>query len=212
MNEVRRILDRLRALGQGKGRKIFFFALGALGLVVFALNSIDSSGPTSAKSSIQRPSRTQEPPVLPQIFVHVVGSVKAPGIYRLPSSSRVFDAVFAAGGLLRNADQSSANFARILSDGEQIVILNENGSVGSASSSGSGNGATFQGYSSAPKINLNQADQTLLETLPGVGPTIAGRILDFRRVNVSFHSVSDLRKVSGIGVKLFAKISGLVTV
>lgn len=212
MNELRLIFDRLRALVQGKARKILIFGLVAIGLAVFAINSVDASGISSPNPSPHRVSKSDQAPVLPEIYVHVVGRVKSPGIYRLRSSSRVFDAIFAAGGLLKNADQTSANFARVLSDGEQILILSNSGSIESGSASASGIGARAQGPSAVAKINLNRADQTLLETLPGVGPTIAGRILDYRQASGSFRSVKDLMKVTGIGAKMFAKIADLVTV
>ena len=212
MNEVRTFYDRLRAKLQGKTRTMLFIALGCFGITVFAVNSIDSPNVSSTRPTPIRSSVAEAAPSLPQIFVHIVGSVKSPGIYRLPSSSRVFDAVFAAGGLLADADQASANFARILSDGEQILILSTQSSGASGSTNGSFNSGSLGGSPLGAKINLNRADQTLLETLPGVGPTLSTRILDFRKLTGSFHSVKDLMKVSGIGVKLFAKLSNLVTV
>jgi competence protein ComEA len=135
----------------------------------------------------------------PKIYVHVAGSVKAPGIYQLDSGTRVYDAVLAAGGFTEKANQSSVNMARALTDGEQLVVSSES-SV-----------ASFDGPTSSSLISLNQASSSQLEDLPGVGPALAGRIVDWRSANGGFKAKEDLLNVAGIGDKLFASFKDLVT-
>jgi competence protein ComEA len=131
------------------------------------------------------------------LFIHVVGEVNEPGLFELKVGSRVQDALTAAGGLTENAVQGSVNLARMLSDGEQIVVLSVDQMAGSGESSG--------------YISLNQATQEQLESLSGVGPALAGRILEYKKANGSFSDLDQLREVSGIGAKLFESISKELT-
>lgn len=135
------------------------------------------------------------------VLVQVVGAVKQPGVYSLPFGSRVLDAVFAAGGFDTGADQSSTNLARVVNDGEQVMIatlgVQTDGSVGF------GTGSKL--------VNLNLADAATLDTLPGIGPTLAQRIIDYRTANGGFRSISDLGKVAGIGSSLMEKLKTLVS-
>jgi competence protein ComEA len=135
----------------------------------------------------------------PKIYVHVAGSVKAPGIYQLDSGTRVYDAVLAAGGFTSKANQSSVNMARALTDGEQLVITSGDSS------------SVFEGAMTSSLISLNQASSSQLEDLPGVGPALAGRIIDWREANGGFKVREDLLNVAGIGDKLFASVRDLVT-
>lgn len=132
-----------------------------------------------------------------KIFVHITGRVKNPGIYQLDSGSRVFDVVLLAGGFTKKANQASINLARAVTDGEQIFI-----SSGTATTPTSAN----QSF-----ISLNQSAAGTLEDLPGVGPALAGRIVDWRETNGGFKSKEDLLNVAGIGDKLYASIKDLVT-
>ncbi len=132
-----------------------------------------------------------------EIFVHVAGEVKKPGLYSLRVGSRVEDAIELAGGMTKSAFEQSVNLARMVSDGEQIVVL--------------ANSQVASGGKSAGFISLNNATQDQLETLPGVGPSLAARIIEHRAAIGSFSDLSQLRDVSGIGEKLFAKISQQLT-
>ena len=135
----------------------------------------------------------------PKIYVHVAGSVKSPGIYQLDSGTRVYDAVLAAGGFTSKANQSSVNMARALTDGEQLVVSSESGE------------STFNVDPISSLISLNQASSSQLEELPGVGPALAGRMIDWRTANGGFKTKEDLLNVAGIGDKLFASFKDLVT-
>jgi competence protein ComEA len=125
------------------------------------------------------------------VIVHVVGQVAKPGVVELEDGARVMDAIDAAGGVTSSADIQSLNLARIVVDGEQVYVP-EYGEevVPSALSS--------QATATGP-ISLSRADQATLETLPGVGPALATRIIAFREAHGPFQSVSDVLAVSGIG-------------
>ena len=132
-----------------------------------------------------------------EIFVHVAGEVARPGLYGLAVGSRVEDAIELAGGFTKSAFEQSVNLARMVSDGEQIVVLDQ------AQVSTDAKASTF--------ISLNNATMDQLESLPGVGPALAKRITEHRARIGSFSDLSQLREVSGIGEKLFAKISQHLT-
>ena len=144
------------------------------------------------------------------VTVHVVGAVRHPGVYLLPTGSRVVDAVEMAGGVLGNAVVAAVNMARPLADGEQVFIPDEDtqangaGQVASLGSGGVGVAAT------GGLVDLNSADTTLLETLPGVGPSTAKKIVMDRETNGPFSSVDDLGRVSGIGPKKLEQLRELV--
>jgi competence protein ComEA len=152
------------------------------------------------------PSSAAEPAVLATVTVHVVGEVRRPGVYRLPGGSRAADAVAAAGGLLGPADQTAVNLARVVADGEQIAVPRE-GEAGPA-------GATTAGAPGAArpgKIDLNTAGEAQLDTLPGVGPATAAKIVSDRTENGPFRTVDDLLRVPGIGPSKFEALKDLVT-
>lgn len=136
------------------------------------------------------------------LYVHVSGAVRAPGLYVLHPDARVVDAVAAAGGFADDAEAAGVNLARTVSDGEQLVVPR----VGEAAPAGP------SGVAADGRVNLNTADETALDTLPGVGPAIAGRIIEWRESNGRFASVDDLLSVSGIGPKMLESIRDLVTV
>ncbi len=144
-----------------------------------------------------------------QIVVDVVGQVRRPGIAVLPVGSRVADAVEAAGGLRRSFAGTGVNMARVLVDGEQVVVARGQGAASSA-----GGGASYPPQAppaAAPLVSLNTADQAALETLPGVGPVTAAAILQWRAEHGGFTAVEELLEVSGIGDATLAQIAPHVT-
>ncbi len=151
----------------------------------------------------------------PTVLVHVVGEVASPGVVTLGVGSRVADAVARAGGALPAADLERVNLARIVADGEQVHVPAPGepllpGSGGAAAPSGPA-GAGSSGIESPP-VNLNTADVAALDTLPGVGPVLAQRIVQWRQEHGPFASVQELNEVSGIGDKLFAQLRTRVIV
>ena len=139
----------------------------------------------------------------PEIFVDVTGAVNNPGVYTLTGRSRVIDAIKAAGDSAPGADLSTINLARVLNDGEQIyvdsTVVNSSGQ------------RVSKKVSSGP-ININRATLRQLDALDGIGPVIAGRIIDYRKKNGSFLTIDDLQKVSGIGAAKFAQIKSKVRI
>lgn len=144
----------------------------------------------------------------PKLMVDVAGAVKSPGVYELPANSRVIDAIAAAGGAAAHADTSDINLARIIKDGEQIYV-----DLMAASTPFVLGGSTRNAVKkkSGP-ININRATAGELDALPGIGPVLASRIIDYRKANGPFASVDDLQKVSGIGVSKFAQFKSKVRV
>ena len=138
-----------------------------------------------------------------EIFVDVTGAVNKPGVYSLAGKSRVIDAIKAAGDSAPGADLSTINLARVLNDGEQVYV--DSTFVNSSGVRVSKN------VHKAP-ININRATAAELDSLDGIGPVIAKRIIEYRKVNGSFTSIEDLQKVSGIGGAKFAQIKAKVRV
>lgn len=135
-----------------------------------------------------------------ELVIDVAGRVKRPGIVTLPAGSRVHEAIAAAGGLKGRTDTSSLNLARVLTDGEQVLV----GATPTSTAPGAG------GSTSA--VNLNTADLVALDALPGVGPVTAESIVAWREENGPFRSVEDLLDVSGIGEATLADLRDHVTV
>lgn len=135
------------------------------------------------------------------LTVDVAGKARRPGLLRLPAGSRVADALAAAGGALPGTDTSALNLARVLSDGEQVVV---GGPPVPAAPGPPGGGPP------AGPLSLSSATGAQLETLPGVGPVLARHILDYRAQHGGFASVDQLRNVTGIGDRRFSDLKPLV--
>ncbi|MGP3772118.1 helix-hairpin-helix domain-containing protein [Streptomyces sp. SDT5-1] len=142
----------------------------------------------------------------PGIVVDVSGKVRRPGIHRLPPGARVADALRAAGGLRPGTDPAGINRARLLVDGEQVVV----GASASAAAAPPGGGPVAAGSPPAGPIGLNTATLDQLDTLPGVGPVLAQHIVDYRTEHGGFRSVGELREVNGIGDRRFEDLQNLV--
>ena len=151
-----------------------------------------SSGPTTED--------TRHP--APEVYVHIAGAVEKPGLYRFVDGSRVADAVEAAGGPLPRADLDAINLAQVLTDGIRIEVPRK-GSVAAMTPSTT---------TSPAVVNLNSADQTALETIPGVGPVTAAAILQHRTEIGGFESLEQLLDVSGIGPATLEALRPYVTV
>lgn len=140
-------------------------------------------------------------PTVAPLVVYVSGAVVAPDVYRLAPGARVVDALQAAGGLVELADVSGINLAAQVRDGEHIRVPYAGEAVAPAAAS-----------EQSGLINLNRASAAELEELPGIGATLAARIIERRETKGPYQRVEELREVTGIGEKLFTQIASLVTV
>lgn len=175
-------------------------------LAIFAIALLVVSVFIVARGNYQPPEATEIVPVtiaVPEIFVDVTGAVNKPGVYSLPGRSRVIDAIKAAGDSAAGADLSTINLARVLNDGEQIYV---------DSTTTNASGKRISKRVNTGPININRATARQLDSLNGIGPVIAARIIEYRKVNGSFLSIEDLQKVSGIGAAKFAQIKSKVRI
>jgi competence protein ComEA len=159
---------------------------------------------TSSPDPVSLPvTATPSPTAAAELIVDVAGKVKRPGIVSVPAGSRVYEAIEEAGGLRGSADTSTLNMARVLTDGEQIVVGTDTAAPG----------ATAPPGSSAPSamISLGSATLEQLDTLPGIGPVTAQAIIDHRTEHGPFTSVDDLLDVTGIGEATLADLRDRVT-
>lgn len=143
------------------------------------------------------------------VTVDVAGKVRSPGVAVLPGGSRVVDALRRAGGARPGVDLSTLNLARVLVDGEQILVGRPAAAAPPGGQAGAVSGAAPP--ATGPLVNLNTATEAQLDTLPGVGPVTARKILQWRSANGAFSAVDELLEVDGIGEKTLAEIAPLVT-
>ncbi|MHA5049456.1 helix-hairpin-helix domain-containing protein [Streptomyces sp. SD15] len=147
------------------------------------------------------------------IVVDVSGKVRSPGLQRLPAGSRVEDALRAAGGVRPGANTEGLNRARLLVDGEQVVVGAPASVAGTGTGGGfgvTGTGGSASGVAPSAPVPLNTATVDQLDTLPGVGPVLAQHIIEYRTQHGGFRSVDELREVNGIGDRRFADLQNLV--
>lgn len=166
-------------------------------IVVSQSENSDSEGTNEANAST--------------LFVHIAGSVKNPGLYELPQGSRVSDAVSAAGGMSEDANTSSVNLARQLTDGEQIIVAS-NEDILAATETETSSGSPSGEVSSQGKVNINTASAEELMTLDGVGEATADKIIAYRQENGPFARIEEIKEVSGIGEKKFEAMKDAITV
>jgi competence protein ComEA len=177
-------------------KKLIIAASVGVGFVAIAGALLSSDAGAAPDASVQPDTSVMTDLSDQTVFVQVAGEVKKPGVYELPYDSRVFDAVAAAGGLSDDANPASVNLARIVEDGEQIVVSDSQGGVPAGI---------------IAKININRASATEFDSLPRIGPTIAERIVTFRDANGPFGSIDELGNVPGIGDTTLAGIRDQLT-
>lgn len=187
-------------------------ALAATALIAVGISAFYIFKPNNAQAIAPAPTIIK--PAM--LFVDVAGEVINPGVYELPLNSRVIDAIKAAGGAKADADLSLINLARVIKDGEQIYIEHKIGSSSFRNYSARSSGRSASKSSSRNAIpailNINRASARELESLPGIGPVLAMRIVDYRKANGSFQSIEELEKVPGIGASKLAKFKEKVRI
>jgi competence protein ComEA len=144
-----------------------------------------------------------------EAIVHVAGAVRRPGVYKLAAGRRVQDAIRCAGGPTGHADLDAINLAAPVQDGVQIMVPAKGVATAGVATGAAGGGGSAPGAPAAP-VDLNTATEEQLDTLDGVGPATAAKILDYRRQHGGFRSIDDLIQVPGIGPKKFAALKGKV--
>ena len=196
--------------------QVVAYAVAALVVLVVGVRYLHGQGggePATAPADSGRTAGTPPPvEIAPRAaraaLVHVAGAVRHPGVYRMHDGDRIKDAVKRAGGARSGADLNAINLAAKVADGQQVVVPRRGAaaSVAASSPAAGGDGATPpQG-----PISLNSATAEQLDTLDGVGPATAQKILDYRRQHGGFRSIEDLGQISGIGPKRLAALRGKV--
>lgn len=216
-----------RALATPVAVGITLFIAAVVGAIIFALTdttpdvieaspseqiahtggSLGEAGGANEAGADQTPSASR---VQSSIMVHVTGEVHEPGVFEIDEGARVIDAITAAGGPTELAVLEHINLARTVADGEQVIVPNAQ----NATQLGAAEHASTPGGSpqSSHPLNLNSADTAALETLPGIGPALAERIVQWRTTHGPFVQVEQLLEISGIGPSKFAELQALVGV
>lgn len=181
------------------------------GIIFIMIAAVVFFGPKGEKDEIQiqlpedqaqvSAEATEEAPA-EDIYVDISGQVKNPGVYKVSDGTRLFEVIELAGGLGTEADPDGFNQAEIVSDGQKVIIPAK-GEVNSLPGS--------QGMTSSGLININTADSTALQEIPGIGPATADKIIAYRNENGRFTSKEDIKKVSGIGDKTYEKMKDKIT-
>jgi competence protein ComEA len=205
------VIDRRKA-------EVAAYAVAAFVIVLLAARLLHRDGGAGGAShvSLEGPRMSAVParsatatgaraPARP-LVVDVAGEVRRPGVYRVPAGSRADAAVQQAGGVTPRAESAAVNLAMPLRDGQQIVVPRRGAAAPAAaggSAAGSGGAGAVPGSAPAQPISLSTATVEQLDTLDGIGPTLAGRIVQYREAHGGFRSIDELRQVSGIGDKRF---------
>lgn len=189
-----------------------------IGILYFIYNGIDKKSTDQIDNnmlSIENNTKENEGSK-ELVIVHITGAVKTPGIVKLPEEARIEDAIDKAGGLTEDADISDVNLAYVLEDGIKIkipTISEEKNEEIIINSSGEGIVEKEISNNSENKIiNINKANETDLQTLPGIGASLAGRIVEYRDSNGKFNEIEDIKNVSGIGDSKYENIKNLICV
>jgi competence protein ComEA len=186
-------------------RRLLLAAAGSLALILLLGRFVLGAGTTTTAAPLPLPPAAGAGVTgLPssRVVVDVVGAVRRPGLYRLAQGSRIADALTRAGGATAKADLAQVNLAAPLADGEQVVVPRR-GVAAAGAASGSAGGA-------AAPVQLSTATLEQLDSLPGVGPVTAQKILDYRQKHGAFQSVDELDAVPGIGPKRLDQLHELV--
>ena len=176
----------------------------------------ESNNGSKDKTNINKSKSEEE---LEKIIVHITGEINNPGVVELKKGARIIDAVNEAGGFTEQADKEKINLAYILSDGMKIYIANKNEKSEEQKeyiTISCGDNVTMEENKMKENnnvlININEATQADLETLPGIGPSLALKIISHREQNGRFLSIQDIKNVSGIGENKFENIKELICV
>ena len=176
-------------------------------------------GGNTAESNVVQNLEAEEEVKTEKIAIHIIGEVKKEGIVYLEAGSRIVDAIKEAGGATKEADLSQINLAYELQDGQKIYIPNKNEKISEYITISSGNNVIIEENNSSAeterkenKVNINTANVNELDNLPGIGPSLAQRIIEYREENGNFKSIEELQNVKGIGEAKYSDIKDNVTI
>lgn len=191
------------------GLLLIAFSLGLVIILIMNQNSNDSNNVAtdySEQSSVVASSSSSQSQssASGELYIDVKGEVKHPGVYQIPSNSRVTDVIKEAGGFKADADEQNVNLAKVLND-QDVVVVNKKGAAGSSSFASSNNTSTGNSANNV-KVNLNTADLNELQKLDRVGEKKAQKIIDYRNQHNGFHSIDEIKQVSGFGDKTFERL------
>jgi competence protein ComEA len=177
------------------------------------ISQLEKNTPSNVDEKIKTKPKEELKPKVETIMIDVKGEIKKPGVYQSNQGERVIDVINQAGGLTDKADESQINFAAHVQD-EMVVYIPAKGEISANFSPDlSSFPSTATGSSQeTKKINLNKADETELQNLPGIGPSKAASIISYRNENGPFQSIDDLKNISGIGDKTFEKLKESIMV
>ena len=190
----------------GLSRRQLFAAAVAVAIVLVVLvRHLGGSGSAArAVTPLPAPAKPAKAVAAKLLVIDVAGAVRRPGLYRLREGSRIDDAIAAAGGPTAKAQLDAVNLAAPIADGEQVVVPGR-GVAGAPAAS-----PPAAGSSPSAPLDLNTATAEQLDSLPGIGPVTAQKILDYRQAHGAFHSVAELEGVPGIGPGRLSQLKGLV--
>ena len=215
---------------------IYIIIISAIALIIYEIaikkeNLIENiTDINTIETSEENETKEQEKvDITKKIMVYITGEVKNPGIYELEENSRIKDVIEKAGGLKETEDITDINLATILQDEDKITIpskeenkqekqnteniqSNKQSKTTEKSQNTTSISTNTTGKNQNTKVNINTATQTELETLPGIGPSIASKIVSYRKENGKFKSIEEIKKVSGIGESKYANIKELIKV
>ncbi|MBR4196133.1 MAG: helix-hairpin-helix domain-containing protein [Synergistaceae bacterium] len=223
------IFSRYRkAIITGGGVLIFLIA----GLITMIFTDSGNESPPAKFQPSETKSQSQNQPDNPEtvpekttqpsriLYVYITGEIRKPGVYKLSEDARIFQLVDMAGGFTAKADTESLNLAENLSDGSHVHIAaklqqartaNQSPTIPGLPANARTKSTVTQSHSRSGKINVNTANQSELESLPGIGPAIAQRIIDYRNTHGNFARPEDLINVRGIGQAKLAQVLPLIT-
>ena len=182
---------------------LMFILLAAIGGTYYGLYSEEQSAVLESSPPAENALPVKE------ITIYVTGAVNKPGLVKVAEGARAADAINACGGLLPIADSEKINLAQNLKDGQQLKVPEKersNSNVDKSKADMSKNGG------SGEIVNINTADEKALDTLPGIGPAMAKRIIEYRETEGLFQSIEDIKKIRGIGDAKFEKLKDKICI